>query len=702
MRVTQSMYYNNIFSTSNSRLNQQLFDVNKQIASGLKIQYASDDVRTFTETMRFDNELSTIAQAKKSTASGYKFANQTDVTLSEFTGGMNRIRTLLIQAANDTNGGTSRDAIVAELRGIEKNLVSLANTSINGQFLFSGSSINVKPIAEDGSYQGNDVALNAFVGSNNQQKYNITGAELFLGEERQVKRTITSNVIHSNLLANYSALQTNQTDTEPLSTSSTIRNLMGDTDNIVDPTNKHFFYLRGTQNNGTAFKEKITMKDADKVDDLLTRIGAAYGNTGSVKVVNVSFTSTGQIVIEDKLNGSSKLDFSLVGATDFSGGGTANVADIDLLDGGETDFAAALAAPGLFLVEFTKSGLTSSAGGGVTGDAAASTEGLIYDRVEFSKLGPVLSSSVPQIVQKDNSFAVGSTKLSEVADLSQGTATTLDGTNLKFVGVDINGNNYNAVINLNSAGSTFTLDTNFDGTQDTTYNLYNMDKPRVNTDGDKVTYQQIMDVMNMVVTNTLPLASPGTDIEYDTAILNSQSLGNTFLSNDGKISFKDVSSPITQATMSIYDANSNDFSAGADASVMSFNANNALTIRDPKTDFFKTINEIIQAVESHNNNPDSNSVEKRNVGIENAIAMMDDLQDHTFRTQSVIGAQSNTLNKSLERVGILEISTMSLRSSVIDTDLAEASLRLSQLTLNYQAMLSTVGRVSQLSLVNYL
>ena len=138
----------------------------------------------------------------------------------------------------------------------------------------------------------------------------------------------------------------------------------------------------------------------------------------------------------------------------------------------------------------------------MAGDTAASTEGLIYDRVEFSKLGPVLSSSVPQIVQKDNSFAVGSTKLSEVADLSQGTATTLDGTNLKFVGVDINGNNYNAVINLNSAGSTFTLDTN--------------------------------------------------------------------------------------------------------------------------------------------------SVEKRNVGIENAIAMMDDLQDHTFRTQSVIGAQSNSLNKSLE------------------------------------------------------
>ena len=90
------------------------------------------------------------------------------------------------------------------------------------------------------------------------------------------------------------------------------------------------------------------------------------------------------------------------------------------------------------------------------------------------------------------------------------------------------------------------------------------------------------------------------------------------------------------------------------------------------------------------------------MGIQNAIAMMDDLQDHTFRTQSVIGAQSNNLNNSLERAGILEISIMSLRSSVIDTDLAESSLRLSQLTLNYEAMLSIVGRVSKLSLVNYL
>ena len=111
---------------------------------------------------------------------------------------------------------------------------------------------------------------------------------------------------------------------------------------------------------------------------------------------------------------------------------------------------------------------------------------------------------------------------------------------------------------------------------------------------------------------------------------------------------------------------------------------------------------MISAVEEHKSYPDSNSGSIRNIGIQNAITKLDDLQEHISRSHSVVGAQSNALTTSLERTEVLKISTLTLRSSVIDTDLAEASLKLTQLTLNYEAMLSTVGRVSQLSLVNYL
>ena len=695
MRVTQSMYYDNIFNANNSKLSKDLFDVNKQIASGLKIQYASDDVRTFTETMRLDNEMVTISQTKKSVESGYKMSDQADVSLNEFTDSTNRMRTLLLQAANDTNDDTSRDAIVKELRGIEKNLRNLANTSINGQYIFSGSAVNVKPIAEDGTYQGNDIDLKAFLGSNTQQKYNITGSELFLGEESSVKKQLTTNVINTNLLQNHEDLQNTKSDTNDLTSASSIRNLMGDSDDKNDPKDKHYFYLRGTTSSGKSIKEKIVMKDNDNVASLLSKIGDAYGNTGSVNVVNVTMNDSGQIIIEDKLKGSSKLDFHMVGAVDYNDNdddsSKANVSDIDDLEanGGTTNFDDASANNGVFIKEFVRSNLTSASG-------ASSIQGAVYDRTNFTNDGSTLSSSTSQIVKGTNAFATDSTKLSEVADLSQNSDGTLDGTTFKLSGKNINGNDINIDIKLKSTannGSIFTVGS-------TDYKIYNMDDPRDATDADKVTYKQLMDVMNMVTTNNLPASSSAED--YDKAIKKASDSGDTFLSYDGKLKFKDLTSDNTKATLSLYDSNSENFNTNADASVMTFNTNNSLTVRDPKTDFFKTINDMIESVESYSNHPNANDTLVRNVGIQNAIAKMDDLQDHVFRTQSKAGAQSNTLSTALERVQTLEVSTMSLRSSVIDTDLAESSLKLSQLTMNYQAMLSTVSKVSKLSLVNYL
>ena len=692
MRVTTSMYYDSIYGSNNSKLNRELFDVNKQIASGLKIQYAKDDVRTFTETMRLDNEVVVLKQIKQSTESGFKVANQTDQVMNEFETSMNRMRTLLVNAANGSHSDTSLDAIADELRGIEKNLKGLANTSINGQFLFAGSAVDVKPISDDGTYNGNDIAMNAFVGANNKQQYNLSGADLFLGEEIIRKREVSSNVINPNLFTG-----------RMLTSDDTIRDLMGDKDNDESTVNTNYFYLRGTKHDGTAFKEKISLQDTASISTLLDRIGTAYGNTGTVDVVNVSLNSYGQIVIQDKLSGSSKLDFQLVGAVDFdtSGVDDADVTDIDALDDGEINYdkiitgTSTAVKPDLYVKEFMNSNLSPAAG------AATNIQGLVYDRTMFEKDGLFLSSSVPQVLKNTNAFASPSTKISEVADLSQTNAGTLDGSVLNLVGTDVNGNGYDVTINFNNTaggGSTFT-----DNNTGNSYDIFNMDTTRAAVDADDMTYQQLLDVVNMVTTGTFPTAN--TAAAYDTAIENAALKGNTYLSYDGKLKFHDLQGTDangTQASISLYDPNSDSFAVGAASSFMTFNTNNALTITDPKTDFFKSIDEMITAVEEHKLYPDAKNGYARSVGIENAIQKIDDLQDHVFRMHSQIGAQSNTLNTSLERTQLLEVSTMSLRSSVIDTDLAEASLRLQQLTTNYQAMLSTVGRVSQLSLVNYL
>ncbi|MDQ1243813.1 MAG: flagellar hook-associated protein 3 FlgL [Campylobacterota bacterium] len=818
MRVTTSMYYKNIYGESNALLSKNLFDVNKQIASGLNIQYAKDDVRAFTETMRLDNEITTIEQTKRSVQSAFKMSDQTDVVLNEFETSMNRTRTLLLNAANATNSETSLDAIAQELRSIEEHLKSLANTSINGQYLFSGSAVDVRPIADDGTYMGNDGLLKAFTGSKTSQQYNISGEELFYGEKKLVQREVSTNVVQTNLSAKYPDFTDVTIDgtEEMITASSTIRDLMGDNDNDLINSSQSHFYINATQSDGTAVKEHITLSQNNTVDDLLTQIGNVFGNTPSLNVVNVSLNSYGEIVVEDKINGSSKLDFHMVGATDYNatdGNDAADIYDaiyganagrIDNLSDGETDFDAIIngvsvaANSDLYVKSFVKSPYTpvtapssklisaefamdravvagdtlsitvdngdattttytqafnidaattyndlktqieadgdfsvdingdtitlnstaqgvaggvsintdlandnGSASGAVTvtttilnSTAASDIDTLLYDRTKFTKEGAKLSSASPQIVRETNAFATSSTKLSEVADLSKGTADMLHGTSFVLEGTDINGVAYSAQIDLLTTGSTFTMGGN-------TYDIFGAGTPRTAVDADDMTYKQLMDVMNMVVTGNLPTPAPaGTSSQYDAAVEAADLMGRTFLSHDGRIQFEEIGTGNTQASIALYDVNSGDFSA--DASVMTFNTNNAITVRDPKTDFFKTLDEIIKSVESYKLYPDSNSGDVRNVGIENAIAMMDDLQDHVYRAHSQVGVQSNALRTSLERTELLEISSKSLRSSVIDTDLAEASLTLAQLNTNYQAMLSTVSKISQLSLVNYL
>jgi len=708
MRIVSSMY-SEVYGANNAKFSQNLFKINKQIASGLKIQYASDDVRIFLETMRLDNELSTLGQIKKSTASGYKLANQTDIVLNEFTLTMEKMRTLMIQAANGVNGDTSLDAIAEELRGLEEHLKNLANTSINGQYLFSGTAVDIKPISDDGTYNGNDGSLYSFLGSYIQQKYNISGNDLFLGEDSSTKRTITTNEMLSNLSEKYGfASGTDNGTITPLKSSDTIRDMMGDTDENIDTVNlKHHFYIQGTTSAGEAFKTKISMKDDDTIDELLKQIGEEFGNTPGLDVVNVSLDDNGQIVIEDKMKGSSKLDFHMVGAVDFGGGNDADVDDINDLDDGEKDFSKIMAGtstadnPDLHIKEFVKSGYTSAPGD------ATNIEGLLYDSTAFEKKGSSLTSSISQIVKDyntsttpptelpQNAFANPSTKISDVADLSQGTADTLDGTQFTLSGTNVNGVDYTVLVDFKSAGSTFSIEGEVPVVD---YPIFDMSDPRVAVDADEMTYQQLMDVVNMAVTDNLPTTT--TEAEYDAKVNSSKLQGNTFLTSDGKIKFEEIGTANTKATLSMYDSNSGDF--GADASVLSFNSNNALTIVDPKTDFFKEISAIITSVEDHKTYPDASSGSVRNVGIENAIAQMDALLNHISKSQSTVGSQANALTLSKDRAELLEISTKTLRSSIVDTDQVEATLILKQLMLNQEAIFSAIGKVSKLSLVNYL
>jgi len=262
-------------------------------------------------------------------------------------------------------------------------------------------------------------------------------------------------------------------------------------------------------------------------------------------------------------------------------------------------------------------------------------------KIKFTKQDNTLTGNVSQIVTADNSF---------------------------------NGQPYLAEIALKSSangGSEFSIDTNNDGVVDTTYPIYNVANPRTQVDADEMTYGQLGDVINMIVTNTLPVDSDSSGTiessEYDTAVENANYIGSVELTYDGKLRFSELNKTNTKAEIALEDITQ---SGGTNTPpALSFQLNDAITITDPKNDFFKQIDAAIESVGLKRLRPDSQGSDPRNIGIENAIQVIDDVSMHVGEVHS---------------------------------DIAEASLKLNQLTINYQAILSTIGRVSQLSLVNYL
>jgi flagellar hook-associated protein 3 FlgL len=676
MRITSTSYYNNIYG-ENNKLNQQLFDVNKQIASGQKIQYAHENPNIFIDTLRLDDEITTLTQTRDSAQSAFKMSTQTDTTIGDMVKALESMKVKLINAANDTQSDSSIQAIAQELRGLKNNILTLANTSIGGQFLFSGTETAQKPIDDNGLYQGNNKSLEAFLGSGVKQKYNITGSQLFLGEESQINRTITTNVPQLNLTGLYGTSE--ETYITP---SSTIGDLMGNTA-AANATSTSHFYIQGSKSNGETFKTKIALDPADTVDDLLKAISTAYGSNQ----VDVTLNASGQIEIVDKKTGSSKLDFHMVGAIDFDTAGTdtANITtNIDDLQAGTTDFQDVISSTNLlYIKEFTKSGFDPS-------DPLNTFEGIEYDRTNFEVAGSKLLANVSQIVKSDNSYAAPSTKLLDVAGVS-----TLIGEQLNIQGKNTSGQVIDLQINFGVSSS---VSGTVNGVAITPFSIY--DASGIATNANNVTYQQLLDVINMGLTNSLPTAN--TAVAYNTALGNADSNASTTLDYAGRIVFEDKSNPITQARVGIYDSSSSDYTV-TNGSSLTFNANNALTIRDPKTDFFTQIEEIIRAVEENKKRSDgSDPTDPRNIGIQNAIQMIDDLSDHVGRLQTQSGSYSQVLQASSDRSDLLIVSTKMLQSDVIDTDIAEATLRMQQLSLNYQAMLSSISKVSQLSLVNYL
>ncbi|EDP5503224.1 flagellar hook-associated protein FlgL [Campylobacter jejuni] len=749
MRITNKLNFTN--SVNNSMGGQSaLYQISQQLASGLKIQNSYEDASTYIDNTRLEYEIKTLEQVKESTSRAQEMTQNSMKALQDMVKLLEDFKVKVTQAASDSNSQTSREAIAKELERIKESIVQLANTSVNGQYLFAGSQVANKPFDSNGNYYGDKNNINVVTGAGTESPYNIPGWDLFFKADGDYKKQISTNVSFTD---NRWDLNKDPDKTKYLTGDSKWQQLIGQgyvKDNGLDP-DKDFeyddkldfppttLYVQGTKPDGTSFKSAVLVKPEDTLEDVMENIGALYGNTPNNKVVEVSMNDSGQIQITDLKQGNNKLDFHAVAFTPQADDRAELTGIIDAAkqEGISMDevtnrvMQAATAAPGngditklnspvtvtinnqqftidLKQTDFIKSKMTDTDGN--------ATNGADYDNVYFEKNGNTVYGNVSQVIKGSNAYATDSTKLSEVM-----AGDSLNGTTLNLKVNSKGGNSYDVTINLQTSTVSYP-DPNNPG-QTISFPITHTDPATGNsgvvTGSNDITYGQINDIIGMFAADKIPTQSiTATNGKVDANGYNnlqqlmkdSQATVDVSMDYKGRISVTDKLSSGTNIEISLSDSQSGHFpqppfsttSSVTNGPNFSFSANNSLVIDEPNVDIIKDLDSMIDAVLKGNMRADSESEDPRNTGMQGALERLDHLADHISKLNTTMGAYHNTIEDVNTRSTFLSVNVQSIKSNVIDVDYGEAMMNLMQVQLAYQASLKASTTISQLSLLNYM
>ena len=198
MRVTDSLLLNGL--TANVQTSSSNFELLQQeLSTGRRINQPSDDPAGTEQALTLQATLDGITQQQRDVTSATSFLNYTDSQLNSVNTLAQQARTIAVAAAS---GGTqspgSLQAYATQVDSIITQLVTLANSSLGGRYIFSGTQTKTPPYQQNDpthAYSGDTGSVTATLGNNTTIALNTPGNQVFtplLTELETLKTNITA------------------------------------------------------------------------------------------------------------------------------------------------------------------------------------------------------------------------------------------------------------------------------------------------------------------------------------------------------------------------------------------------------------------------------------------------------------------------------------------------------------------------------
>jgi flagellar hook-associated protein 3 FlgL len=184
MRVDPNYVNGLVTSLNNSTLSEQ--QLTSELSSGLRVNSLSDDPIAVGQAALLNTGISNDDQFVQTAATTQSYMQVADSALSGVVTELTSAISLAVEANSGTQSAADVTAIQQQLTGIRDQVVSLANTSYQGTYIFAGSQGDTQPFTVDSStspatttYNGDDQSNSVALPSGLTVQTTIPGSAIF-------------------------------------------------------------------------------------------------------------------------------------------------------------------------------------------------------------------------------------------------------------------------------------------------------------------------------------------------------------------------------------------------------------------------------------------------------------------------------------------------------------------------------------------
>jgi flagellar hook-associated protein 3 FlgL len=178
MRVANRSIFESIkYNLGN--ISEELNKANEIATTGKRINTLSDDPVGLTQSLNIRSTLASIEQMGRNISYGNSWLMASESALTRVEDILTDTKALSVQMASATTGADQRKAAAEAVQNNLEEIVSLANTDVAGNYIFSGSKTDTSPFEQDGTYNGDNTAFAIKISKNTTIDIGSDGQAVF-------------------------------------------------------------------------------------------------------------------------------------------------------------------------------------------------------------------------------------------------------------------------------------------------------------------------------------------------------------------------------------------------------------------------------------------------------------------------------------------------------------------------------------------